>query len=189
MNDAGPLSVQQKATLEEAATRLRKLMRAARIGKVNGWTVAIFGVLTVVWGLLSGGRGILVGLALIAVAWNELRGVARLRALDPEGARILGWNQLFLAGVVGVYCLVTIVHSRLAPDPSMQQVVELAGLPSDVVADLTTLVYGGVILGVALVQALLARYHFRVKAKIAAFRHETPPWVVELLAGSARPAA
>ena len=30
MNDAGPLSAQQKATLDEAATRLRGLMRPAR---------------------------------------------------------------------------------------------------------------------------------------------------------------
>ena len=91
--------------------------------------------------------------------------------------------------MVGFYCLVTIVHSRLEPDPSMQQVVELAGLPSDIVADLTTLVYSAVIVGVALVQALFARYHFRVKTRIAAFKSETPPWVVELLTGPARLAA
>jgi hypothetical protein len=153
------------------------------MARASAWSVAIFGGLSVVWGLLTGGAGVLLGLALLTVAWNEMRGVARLRALDLEGARILGWNQFVLGGVVGVHCLVTIVHSRLAPDTSMQQVVELAGLPSDIVADLTALAYGAVIVGVALVQALLSRYHLRAKTRIAAFRRETPPWVLELLTG------
>lgn len=71
----------------------------------------------------------------------------------------------------------------MAPDPSMQELVEMAGMPADLVSGLTTILYGAVLVIVILVQALLARYHFGAKARIEAFRQETPRWIVELLAG------
>lgn len=186
--DPAPLSGAQKAALDDAAVRLHTLLRPARIASVNAWTLGIFGALTLIWGVVGGG-GVLIGLALLTVAWNERRGRDRLRALDPDGARILAWNQLILAGVVTAYCLVTIVRARLAPDPSLQRLEALAGLPADLVADLTTLVYGSVILVVGFVQVLLARYHARREAPLEAFRESTPGWVVELLATTSRGSA
>lgn len=176
-----PLSSEQKEVLAEAATRLKTLLRAARVARVNAWTVGIFGALSVLWGLASGGGGVVVGLALLAVAWNEFRGKSRLQALDPEGARILGWNQLVLAGVIDAYCVMAIYLSRASPDPSVQQLEELAGISQDLVADLTTLFYGAVIAGVTLAGALLALYHFRRRAQVESFRDETPAWAVEIL--------
>ncbi len=186
MNEVTPFSPEQQATLDEARERRRIFSRTERIATLNLWTIGLFGGLTVLWGLVSGGSGLLVGVALLAVAWNERRGRDRLRALDLRGPLILGRNQLVLAGVVGVYCLWAIRRTRMAPDPSMQQLEELAGIPTDLVADLTAAVYGVVLVVVGVIQLLLARYHFRRGPMLAAFRSTTPTWVIDLLAESNR---
>ena len=183
MSEPSPFTPEQRAALHEAVGRKRSLMRPARVASFNGWTVGLFGALSVLWGLIAGLSGAVIGAALLVVAWNELRGAKRLHALDPEGATILGWNQLILGGVIALYCAYAIVSARIAPDPSMQENVEMAGMPADLVSGLTTILYGAVLVIVILVQALLARYHFGAKARIEAFRRETPRWIVELLAG------
>lgn len=171
--------------LEEASARMKTVLRPARVARVNGWTVGVFGVLSVLLGLVSGGGGVVVGLALVAVAWNEMRGIKRLQALDPEGARILAWNQLILGGVVAVYCAAAIARARVSPDPSMKELEELGGIPAGLIAELTTVLYGAVAAIVVIVQALFARYHFKAGEKVAAFRRDTPAWVVELLRATA----
>ena len=183
MSDASPFTPEQRATLHVAVGRKRALMRPARVASFNGWTVGLFGALSVVWGLVAGWSGVVIGAALLAVSWNELRGARRLQALDPQGATLLGWNQLILGGVIALYCVYSIASARMAPDPSMQEMVEMAGIPADLIGGLTTILYGAVLVIVTLVQLLLARYHFRAKAKVEAFRQETPRWIVELLAG------
>ena len=184
MSDAPGLSPEQRVELQEAAARLKVVLRPARVARVNGWTVGIFGGLSVLFGLVSGGGGIFVGLALIAVAWNEMRGVRMLRALDSEGARVLGWNQLFLGVLIALYCLFTIWHASLSPDPSMKELEDLGGIPAGLVSQLTTFLYGAVAVIVGIVQVLLARYHFRAEARVRAFVNETPEWVRAALAAA-----
>jgi hypothetical protein len=188
LTDPSPLSPEQKSTLAAAATRLEKVTRPARIARFNAWTIGIFGGLTILWGVASGGGGVLVGIALLAIAWNEMRGVRLLQAIEPEGARVLGWNQLLVAAVIAGYCVFAILGARRGPDESMRELEEAAGISSETVADLTLLIYGSVAVVVGLVQALLARYHFRAGAAVEAFRRETPAWAIELLS-STRPAS
>jgi hypothetical protein len=160
---------------------MKKLVRPARIARFNAWTIGMFGGLTVLWGFASGGGGLVVGLALLAVAWNERRGVRLLEAMDAEGARVLGWNQLLVAVVIAGYCVYAILRARRGPDASMRALEEAAGISSETVAELTLLIYGSIAVMVALVQVLLARYHFRAGAAVDAFRRETPRWAMELL--------
>jgi hypothetical protein len=181
VSEPGPLSAEQKGQLAAASAARAKLLRPARIARFNAWTVGVFGALSVVLGLATGGSGALIGIALIAIAWNEARGAGRLSALDPEGARILGWNQLVLAGVVAVSCAAAIAKARTSPDPAMKELEELGGISAGLVSGLTTVFYAAVGVIVALVQALLARYHFRARERVAAFRRDTPDWVLELL--------
>jgi hypothetical protein len=63
----------------------------------------------------------------------------------------------------------------------MQEMVEMAGVPADLIGDLTTMFYGALLVIVTLIQALLARYHFRTKPRIEAFLRDTPRWIVEAL--------
>lgn len=175
-----PLSTADRAALEAAAKEAHTLLRPARVATVNGWTIAVFGGLSLLWALTLGG-GLLVAVALLGVAWNEFRGRDRLRALDPEGARILGWNQCLLAAVVATYCGFAIASARAAPDPSLAELREAVGISTDVVAQLTTLVYGAVIVVVVVAQGLLARWHFARGPRIEAFLRDTPDWIVDVI--------
>lgn len=179
-----PLSAGQRAALGEATQELRGLLRSSRIANVTAGSLLFFGAITLAWGAVSGGGGVLIGLALLAVAWNERRGRDRLRAIDPEGARVLGWNQLALAAVVAVYGLVAILRAGEATDPSMQQLEELVGISPELVAEITRRVYGSAIVAVALIQGVLARYHFRQRARMEDFRRRTPSWVLQTLTDS-----
>jgi len=176
-----PLSVGDRAVLAEATRELRGLRRPTRLASLTSGILLVFGVISVAWGAVSGGGGVFAGIALIALGWNERRGRDRLLALEPEGASILGWNQLALAGVVAVYGLLGILRAGEPTDPSMRQLEELAGLSQDLVADLTRMVYGSIIVAVTLVQVILARYYFRQKARVEDFRRRTPPWVIRTL--------
>jgi hypothetical protein len=184
VSDAPGLSPEQQGEVREAAARLKAVLRPARIARVNGWTVGVFGALSVLFGLVSGGGGIFVGVALIAIAWNEMRGARMLKALDSQGARVLGWNQLLLGGLIALYCAFTIWHAGMSPDPSMKELEDLGGIPAGLVSQLTTLLYGAVAVIVGIVQVLLARYHFRAEAKVHAFVNATPEWVRAALAAA-----
>lgn len=178
----GPLSAEQKRELGDASARLHRLLRAARISTTTFWTLVACGAVSTLWALASQGSGIIVGLALLATAWNERRGRDRMRAVDPGGARILGWNQLATAGVIIAYCLVAIVRAGSSVDPSLD--AALGASTSALVVRLTRLFYGVVIAVVALSQALLARYYFRREPMLEAFRRETPGWILDVLSAS-----
>ena len=182
MTDPGPLSPEQMDQVATARVALRTMLRPARVARINAWTIAIFAGLTIAWGLVLGG-GLVVGAALAGVAWNEFRGARMLRALDAEGGRVLGWNQLILAGVVVAYCVATILRSAAAADPSLLELETLAGLAPGTVAELTTALYVAVAVLVAIVQVVLARWHFGAARRIDAFRSATPPWILDLVRG------
>lgn len=179
--DRDPLSEGDRIALEVGRQELGVLLRPARLASVTAGTLFFCGAITVIWGAVAGGGGIITGIALLLVGWNERRGRDRLRALDPEGARILGWNQLVLAGVIAVYGVLAILRAGEPSDPSMQQLEELAGISPEVIADLTRKVYGAVIIAVTLVQSILARYYFRQQGRVEDFRRRTPAWVTRTL--------
>lgn len=185
--DSGPLSSTDKAALDSAAERVRVLLKPARWATVNVWTVGVFGVLTLIYGLASGTSAVLVGLGLVLVAWNERRGRDLLRAIDPRGPTVLGWSELALGAVIAASCLLAILKARAAPDPSLVELSEAAGISLDELAGITTRVYGALIVGVVIAQALVARYHFRNRPKVEQFRRETPPWVLEILRATSAP--
>lgn len=181
--EPGGLSPEQQAAVERARWALKPIQRSTRYATMTYWTVGGFGVLTILWGLIAGAGGLVVGAALVAVAWNEKRGRDRLRALDPEGARILGWNQVILAVVITLYLIGVILRSRTTTDPSVRELEEMVGIEPGLVAQLIALVYGAVMVMVDIIQALTARFHFRRQPMVEALRRGTPDWVLELLCG------
>jgi len=64
-----PLSRGQLEDLSTGAQRARKILGAARTATVTGWSLGAFGVLSILSGLKNP-VGLLVGGALLAVAWN-----------------------------------------------------------------------------------------------------------------------
>jgi hypothetical protein len=177
--DRGPLSPEQQRQLAEANQRARKIMGAARVAAFNGWTLGSIAAASVLFGLFSR-TALVMGLAMGFVAWNEFRGRALLRAFDPEGARLLGKNQVGLLVVIVVYCLWSIYITTTGENPEMAEIEAMIGDISDLVTELTVMVYGAVIGLSVLFQGLNARYYFSRQRLIREYVQQTPDWVVDL---------
>ena len=177
--DRGPLSPEQQRQLAEASQRARKVMGAARVAAFNGWTIGSIAAVSVLFGLFSR-TALVMGLAMGFVAWNEFRGRALLRAFDPAGARLLGKNQVGLLVVIVVYCLWSIYITTTGETPEMAEIEAMIGDISDLVTELTVMVYGAVIGLSVLFQGLNARYYFSRQRLIREYLQQTPDWVVKL---------
>jgi hypothetical protein len=177
--DRGPLSPEQQRQLAEANQRARKIMGAARMAAFNGWTIGSIAAVSVLFGLFSR-TALVMGIAMGFVAWNEFRGRTLLRAFDPEGARLLGKNQVGLLVVIVIYCLWSIYITTTGENPEMAEIEAMIGDISDLVTELTVMVYG-IVIGVSvLFQGLNARYYFARQRLIREYVQQTPDWVVKL---------
>lgn len=176
----GPLSPEQKEALREANERLRKpILGSATVATFNAWTLAVFGGLSALAGLFSPAT-LLVGIALLGIAWNEFRGRRLVRELNPLGPRILGWNQIILAGAVFVYCAWSSWRAWARPEPVLAQLEAALGMAPGEVARLTVTVYAVVFVVTALILGLMARYHFARGPRLDAYLEETPEWIVDI---------
>ena len=177
--DRGPLSPEQQRQLAEASQRARKIMGAARMAAFNGWTIGSIAAVSVLFGLFSR-TALVMGIAMGFVAWNEFRGRALLRSFDPEGARLLGKNQVGLLVVIVIYCLWSIYITTTGGNPEMAEIEAMIGDISDLVTELTVMVYGIVIVVSVVFQGLNARYYFARQRLIREYVQHTPDWVVKL---------
>ena len=123
------------------------------------------------------------GVLLLALGWNELRGRGLLRALDPRGARVLGWNQISLMGVITAYCLWSLYRTLAHPDPGLVELEALVGISREMVSQVTVLAYGSVILLTAVFQGFLSRYYFARERLLTEYLEQTPGWILELQRG------
>lgn len=175
-----PLSPEQRRELGAAEKRLRKrILGAAKVATFNGWTLGAFGVLSLLTAAFSV-VGLVAGAVLLGFAWNELRGRRRLRALDPEGPRILAWNQVGLAAGVLAYCAWSAYRAMARPDPMLASLEETVGLSAGEIGRLSAIGYGAVFVLTALVLGLTARYYGVRAARLEDYLRETPAWLVDL---------
>ena len=172
--------LQQLAAARRAAKKLR---RAAGVANFDGWTLAFFAGLTLLFGITSV-DGWISGLVLAAMAFIELRGAARLRVLDPMAPRMLGLNQAALAGLIILYALWQIYQqstgkselaaAAAATDP---QVAEMVG---PMVQQVTLVLYGGLIAVAICAQGGLALYYFTRARTLRLYREQTPQWILQM---------
>lgn len=175
-----PLTPDQRREMEAARDRARRIIKAGRVATFNVWTLGTFAALTLPFGFFSL-PALLLGGGMAAVAWNEHRGRALLRRMEPEGPRRLGRNQLALMALVVTYAVWSLFRARTHPDPGLAQMDDLlGGDTAGLVRDLTTLVYLAVIALTGIFQGLLARFYFARGPMVEAYLRETPEWVVEL---------
>ncbi len=180
MSSDPTLSPEQRRALEEARERARKILAAGKVAAFNGWTIGIFAALTLLFGI---GNVVVMGLAvgLGVVAWNEFKGRAALRSLEPSAGRFLCNNQLGLMVLIVAYGLWSIWRVQAGPpDPEMVQLQDLVGVGSDLIGQLTVVLYLGVIAATVIFQGLNARYYLKRTAMTEAYLAETPAWVVDL---------
>ena len=182
---AGPLAPEQLQELAEANRRARKVVRVARVASFSAWTTAVIAALSAPF-ILAGPTAAVMTAALAAVAFNEFRGRNLVRAFEPRGARVLGWNQLGFMTVLILYALWSIYTALSGPQPyeaEIERMPELAktlGSVAELRRMITLAAYGGLIVATLIFQGLTALYYFRCARRIRTNLRQTPQWVVDL---------
>lgn len=173
------LSPEQLQALKAARERAKGIFSASKVAAFNGWTVAIFAVLTVLFGLTSPVL-LALGAGMAVVARNEFRGRGLLQQFDPQGPVLLTRNQLGFMALIVAYCGWSLFRTVTHPDPQWAQLQDLAGLEPGYIQDLMVTGYAAAILLTLLFVGFNARYYHRRTAMLEEYLRETPPWVVEL---------
>ncbi len=171
------LSYESQQQLQLAKVAYRKVGRTIAVARGDGWTIGFFGGLSFLVGVaMVDFVGIILGMLLCAVAWNELGGAADLKKLDPLACARLGRNQLYLCGMLAAYFLWNIgatffghgdLPAELQVDPIM-------------IRNLTIGAYG-VLLLVVCGGALAMRYYYYSRQKfVDAYLTTTPEWIIDM---------
>ncbi|MGW8266669.1 MAG: hypothetical protein ACWGSQ_09895 [Longimicrobiales bacterium] len=174
-----PLTSAQIEQLATAIKRAGKVYRAAKVAGITGWTVGVFGVLTLLTNLFSP-TAVLGGGALLAVAWNELEGRKKLLRFDPLGARRLARNQLWLLAVIAVYCFWAIYRARARPIPEVGELETLLELGEGFFTTALVAFHAVVLALAVLVQGGMYRYHAARIRLVEEYLARTPTWIVEV---------
>jgi hypothetical protein len=175
----GPLSPEDREELARANNRAKKIFGAAKIAAFNGWIIGGLAAVALLFAPFSM-TAFFMGVGMAVVAWNEFHGRKLLREFDPQGARLLGRNQLGFVGLVSAYCLWSIYRTLTQPIAGLDQLDAIAGSVSDLVTNLTVTVYVVVMLASLLVQGLNARYYFARTKMVQEYLNDTPDWIVDL---------
>lgn len=181
-----PLSADHLRALAAARVRMKKISRAVGVARFGGWTLGSFAVLTLGFGLPDDFVSIGLGAALCLVAFNELRGGAMLKQLDPAGARLLGYNQLALGTLTVAYAALQLWKSLHGS--SITHAIGSTGDPdtdaliSRMTTSITFAVYGTLAVAGALVPGFTAWYYFSRGPLVREMRRTTPEWILRVLA-------
>lgn len=180
-----PLDQQHMEELARANERAKKVMKAAKMAAFNCWGVAIFAGLSLLFSL-SSLKGLLVGVGMAVVAWNEFRGGRMVRRFDLRGPVLLGWNQVGFAVLLVAYSSWSIWDTLATPNPYLAEMqanpaaASTLGSIGELYTTLTVAVYGGLIVLSIIFQGLTAVYYFTRSRHMRAYLEQTPDWVVRI---------
>ena len=177
---AGPLSTQQLRKLTQANLQEKKILRAAKIASFNGVSTGIFAAGALISGIFST-LSLALGLALAAVAWNELRGRNLLRKMDLNAPRVLAWNQLGFMGLLIGYALWKIYFGLAGPSafaghPELATRFGIAELEKMI----TVSIYASLIAAAIIFQGGCAWYYFTRTKYLTAYLTDTAPWIIDI---------
>ncbi len=186
-----PLSPEQREAFAEGVHAAQRILKACRVAAIQGWTLGVLGVPTLLIGLVAP-PSFLVGIGMLVLARNELRGRALLRRFDPAGAVLLSRNQLGLMGLIVLYCAWRVHHVWTQPSAALQELeglLDTGGTLEPLVRQITTVFYGVVVILSVIVQSVVARYYRLREGLVRSYVADTPAWVVDLqrLAAGAGP--
>jgi hypothetical protein len=173
-----------------AAKQLHKpIRRAILAAKFNGWTIAIFGGLTLFGGVLTGfsTAALLLGFGMCAIAYYEFQGGNAIQKLDPDAPRRLAINQIIFGGLLFVYAGYSMWHGMTTPSELSQ---ELSGDPEignmfggslgDLEHAVNALVYGILMVVAVAGCGATALYYNSRRKHIIKYVEQTPPWIIDL---------
>ncbi len=168
--------------LADAKARLKRIRRACGVARFDGNTLAIFAVLTLIFGFTSA-SGVVMGLGLGAIAWFELHQAKRLERLATDAPRALAVNQVMLASLLVVYALWCLLFPAALPAEVVSAARQLKSLGLDVEelqASINSMVYLALIAVAIGAQGSLALYYWRREKMLKTYLEQTPEWVVAM---------
>lgn len=175
--------------LEIAKRGARKVRRAVFTANFDGWTIAIFGALTLMMGFTNW-LNILLAFAFGVVAYVELRNAARLKRLQADAAKNLGFNQLGLAAVLILYAcwqMYAAAHTTITAaslgisDPDVTQAFgNIQAQAQPLVQMIMHAIYGALIVIAVFGQGSMALYYFSRVRLVRDYVAKTPQWIIKL---------
>jgi len=178
----GPLTPQQLRELIDARAAHKYIRRAINVALFDGWTVAAFAIVNCICGL-SDVTSMIVGLAMGAVAFVEIRGAAQLRRLDASAPRRLGFNQILLGMLLSAYALWQIYQYLHAPSPLAAVTAadpKVGKRFEDMYQSLAVGLYGCLILFAIVAQGGAALFYFTREKYLRDYRERTPAWILQM---------
>ncbi|HEX8520862.1 MAG TPA: hypothetical protein VF669_01315 [Tepidisphaeraceae bacterium] len=184
------LTPDQLREISEARTRVRKIRSAVTLARFDFWGTAIFGGLTVLGSLVSFSLpGLLLGLAMAAVAYFEHHGANDLSNLELTAPRRLACNQLFFAAALLAYAAWTLFYglnhleqytgliaSQMPPELSdSSMVISINSLTKLILI----LLYGTLAVVALTVQPGTALFYFSREKHLRAYLSQTPRWILD----------
>jgi hypothetical protein len=190
MDAPAPLTPEQIRAIADGRHRATKIRRAATVAAISGWSLIVFAALTALGVLFGSITALVMALALAVLGWNELRGGAMLRRLDPRGPRTLALNQLTLGVVIVAYAAWSL-HKALSNPTTLASVGGSTGDPQmdAMIAGVSEMVAWGVYGTMAavgiIVPGLTAWYYASCARFVHTLLNDTPSWVVQTLRAAA----
>ena len=178
------LTAENMRELQTARRSLRKVRRAVFSANLEGYTIAVCGGVSFLFGIGSI-TDMLAGAVLTVIGIIEIVSASRLRRLELSATKWLGGNQLALALLILLYALWNIRSeianpasglSDLSPQDA-QAVDQTLGSLGDLTHEVMLLLYISLI-AAALVEAGMALYYYSRGAHVRRFLAETPEWIV-----------
>lgn len=184
---ARTMSTEEHDQLRRAAELYRPIARAASVGRKNGLSLLIFGVLSVAFSLPGFDLvGLAIGAILTTTGFVEQRTSRRLARADPSAPKILARNELVLMAGILVYCALELTVLRPSGEELAARLGDARALGIDVEAlanSLSTAIYATFMAVTLIYQGGMARYFLRRRAMIGSYWQQCPVWarrVVEL---------
>jgi hypothetical protein len=190
---AGPLTAEHMQQLAAADFRARKLRKAASVAMFNGYTIGVFGGLSLLIAVCELAAGsfdwlaFVMGAGLSIIAWNEFRGRKLLQQFQARAAVLLSWNQVGLMVLIVAYAA-WMLYQTATGNTELDQAIrqqglagsDIAGSFSAAVKSMTELFYKLLIALTIIFQGYNAFYYFTRAKLLRSYVAETPAWVVEL---------
>lgn len=158
----------------------------------NGITIGVFSILSLLCVAVEAMLrdfdwiGVIMGIGLGAISWNEFRGRRLLQQFQSRAPRVLGWNQLALLGLIVAYAGWMIGVGLLGANPYEEamraepMLRQPLGSVDKLYKMLTLAMYGALIIGTLVFQGLNSFYYFTRARLLRSYLAETPAWVVQL---------
>lgn len=180
-----PLSSSHVDMIREAVVRSRKVRRCSTVAVASGWTLLIFAIPALAFGVFSITSAVL-GLMLAIVGVLELKGAGGLRRLDARAPRKLVMNQVLLGvtltayGAWGIYTNLTQTNPLSMSLVSSAEVEQMVG-NLEQAWKFGVIGFYGLFIGLSLLATgATAAYYNSCKRHLRSHLTTTPQWVVDV---------